>query len=103
MLNSQPLNTAVLNGGADSGPDLGSDWERYAPIERQTIYVLDVGETRIPISSVQATMRTTGQSYLQAVIPSGNAWAATLEGLRGQVMQLRKGYRYKDGSLSPWK
>lgn len=77
------------------------DWEASAPVERQTIYVLDVGDLRVPISSVQATMKSDGQSFVQAIVPDGDTWLGTLNGSTGQAMQLRKGYRYADGSLSP--
>lgn len=76
------------------------DWEASAPTERQTIYVLDVGSVRVPISSAQATMRLSGQSFLQAVIPNAGAYATELAAMVGETMLLRSGYLYADGALS---
>ncbi|MDR5867308.1 hypothetical protein [Halomonas koreensis] len=99
MLNGSTLNGATLN-GASSLPGV-DDWEAEAPLERRTVYVLDVGSLRVPISSAQSTMRLSGQSFLQAVVPSGDLYIDELETLAGATMTLRKGYRYADDSLSP--
>jgi len=99
MLNASPLNARPLNSAATTDPFI--DWTLFAPVERQAVYVLDVGELRLPITSAQATMRRTGQSFLQAVVPNAGAYAADLAGLSGETMILRSGYRYADGELSP--
>lgn len=101
QLNASTLNGAMLNGRAGSSLRAVVDWSLLAPIERQTIYVLAVGDERIPISSAQATMRSDGQSYLQAVVPNAGDWIDTLAAVKGSMMRLRKGFRYADGSLSP--
>lgn len=98
MLNGSALNSAAINGTADASTE---DWTLSLPIERQAIYVLDVGDYRLPISSAQATMRLTGQSFLQAVVPSAGAYVDELADLAGETMTLRSGYRYADGTLSP--
>lgn len=99
MLNTWTLNSKPLN--APGGLPEPDDWEALAPVERQSIYVLDVGSLRLPISSAQATMRLTGQGFLQAVVPNGGAYVDELAALLDEPMVLRSGYRYADGSLSP--
>ncbi|MFW6344805.1 MAG: hypothetical protein ACOC0M_00515 [Halomonas sp.] len=98
MLNGSALNSAALNGTAQAASE---DWTASLPVERQTIYVLDVGDYRVRISSAQATMRRSGESFLQAVIPNAGEHAAAIAERAGETMQLRSGYRYADGSLSP--
>ena len=99
MLNASTLNARPLNSTATTDPFI--DWEAFAPVERQAIYVLDVGHLRLPMTSAQATMRRTGQSFLQAVVPNAGAYAAELAGLTGETMILRSGFQYADGTLSP--
>lgn len=78
------------------------DWEAsQVLVERQSIYVFDVGDYRVPISSAQATMRRNGQSFLQAVIPNASSHAAAITARINEPMVLRMGYRYDDNSLSP--
>ena len=99
MLNTWTLNSKPL---ADPGGDSGfDDWTLTAPEERQTVYVLDVGDYRVPISSAQATMRANGQSFLQAVIPNASEHATEIAVRINEKMVLLSGYRYADGSLSP--
>lgn len=98
MLNGAPLNSTPLNGAATTE---ATDWEAAAPVERIAIYVLDVGSLRVPITSAQATMRATGQSFLQVVVPNGGEYIEALEPLVGETMVLRSGYRYADDTLSP--
>lgn len=100
MLNGNALNGGPLNGSAVRFQAV-IDWEATAPAERQTVYVLDVGEVRVPISTAQATMQRSGQSSLQVTVPAGADWIDALTDRLGATMQLRKGYRYSDGSLSP--
>lgn len=105
MLNASRLNAGALNASTTDGPGEGNgesgDWTLQAPAERQSIYVLEIGELRLPISSAQATMRITGQGFLQAVVPNGAEFIDELSGLLDETMVLRSGYRYADGSLSP--
>lgn len=98
MLNSSTLNSKPIN---SVGAEPFDDWTLSLPVERQAIYVLDVGDYRVPISSAQATMRLSGQSFLQAVVPAAGAHAGEIASRNGQVMMLRSGYRFADGSLSP--
>jgi hypothetical protein len=100
MLNSWTLNSQSLN-SIGSSKDPFIDWTLFAPAERQAVYMLDVGELRLPITSAQATMRRTGQSFLQAVVPNAGAYAGELAALTNNPMILSSGYRYEDGSLSP--
>lgn len=59
-------------------------------VERTEVYLLEIDGVRVPMSSFQATMRRTGKSFLQAVIPSGDT---VLPGLvYGAIMQVRLGY-----------
>jgi hypothetical protein len=48
-----------------------------------SVYVMDLvtpdGDVRVPISSWQATLQTTEQSYTQAVVPACSAWVADIE------------------------
>lgn len=98
MLNAQTLNSRPLNAGALSK---FFDWEKVAPVQRQSVYLFEVSGVRIPISSFQATMRNEGQSYLQAIVPAGTQFADVLAGMYGATMEILKGYRYPDDSLSP--
>ncbi len=98
MLNSWQPNGQTLNGSQSTG---AVDWEALAPVERRRVYVLDVGNLRVPISSAQATMRLTGQSFLQVVVPNDGEYIEALELLTGATMNLRSGYRFADDSLSP--
>lgn len=98
MLNSWQPNGRALNG---PGSTTGGDWEALLPAERFQVYVLDIGPLRLPISSAQATMRLTGQSFLQVVVPNGEAFVEPLAALLGEPMLLRTGYRLKDGTLTP--
>lgn len=77
------------------------DWSEFAPQERQTVYLLDVGDYRVPISSAQATMRLNGQSFLQAAIPNAIQHADALASRLNEDMLLRVGFMFEDGSLSP--
>jgi len=99
MLNTWTPNSKPLN-GLGGVPEV-DDWEALAPVERRAVYVLDVGTLRVPISSAQATMRLTGESFLQVVIPNAGAYVDDLASLTDETMTLRSGYRYTDGSLSP--
>jgi len=98
LLNASQLNSVPLNSTSGRGFD---DWTLLAPVERQVIYVLDIGEYRVPISSAQATMRANGQSFLQAVIPNASEHAAEIAGRLNETMALLSGYRYADNTLSP--
>ena len=98
MLNSSTLNSKPLNSQGGEG---FVDWEALAPIERQTVYVLDIGSLRLPISSAQATRRKEGQSFMQVVVPAGDQYIDALTAEQGSTMLLRSGYRYADGTLSP--
>lgn len=96
MLNGSPLNGHALNASAD----VFVDWSIYAPIERITVYLLDVDGVRIPMSSFQATMRgSDGKSYLQAVIPNGVEYLNELPS--GAIMRILMGFKYPDNSYSP--
>jgi hypothetical protein len=101
MLNSSTLNSKPLNGPSTSGFPEVNDWSLMAPVERQAIYVLEIGELRLPISSAQASMRRVGQSFLQVVVPSAREYVDALQTLLAETMTLRSGYRYADGSESP--
>lgn len=98
MLNSWSPNSQPLNGSSSTAIQ---DWSLDAPIERIAIYVLDIGVLRVPIRSAQSTMRLSGQSFLQVVVPNGGEYIEALTPLVGEMMRLKTGYRYADGSLSP--
>ncbi|NIC05273.1 hypothetical protein [Billgrantia bachuensis] len=100
MLNSGALNSAALN--SRRGFSVGFvDWSLLAPVERQSIYVLDIEGVRLPVSSAQATMRLEGQSFMQVVVPAGSEYIDSLEGLLQAQMKLKSGFRYADGTESP--
>lgn len=99
LINGSVINGAAIN-GVGTPPEI-EDWAALAPVERQTVYVFDVGDYRVPISSVQATMRRSGQSFLQATIPNAGERAPGIAARLSDAMTLRMGYRYGDGSLSP--
>lgn len=100
MLNASTLNSTTLNGAATAPPD-DYDWEKLAPVERQVIYQVSVGAVVVPVSSFQSTMRLTGQSFLQLVVPNGDVYIDDLTLEKGNPMTVEKGYRYADGSTSP--
>lgn len=98
MLNTWTPNSKPLN--ARGGTPGIEDWTLTAPVERQTVYLLDIDGLRVPISSAQATMRSAGQGFLQAVVPNGAEYIEALEGLPEAPMRLLTGYRFADGTLS---
>lgn len=90
MLNAFPFNATPLNGPV---PRVSSGLPRPVisnPLERVEIYLLQIGELRVPMSSFQASMRLAGKSYLQVIVPAGSAVLPTLE--YGALMQVRLGY-----------
>ncbi len=101
ILNGSALNATGLNATSTTGGGEDYDWEALAPAERQTIYQAKVGEQVVPVSSFQSTMRLAGQSFVQLVVPGGDAYLDALEGEAGSTMTIAKGYRYADDSLSP--
>lgn len=98
MPNNWSPNEQTLNGSSEGA---AFDWEVSSPIERQKLFLLDIGNLRLPISSAQATMRLTGQSYLQAIVPAGDQYVDELATLVDEQMLLKSGYMYADGTLSP--
>lgn len=101
LFNGPILNGATFNGSSSTGlPDV-EDWTLSAPLERQSVYFLDIGNLRVPFSVAQATMRKTGQSFLQVTVPGGGQYVDELTALANEPMILRSGYKYADGSLSP--
>lgn len=101
LLNGSALNATGLNGSAASSGEGDYDWEALAPTERQVVYQATVGEVAVPVSSFQSTMRLTGQSFVQMVVPDGDAYIDALAPAAGATMTVAKGYRYADDSLSP--
>jgi hypothetical protein len=70
--------------------------------EVETYYVMDItGDpvTRIPISSWQATLHGSQQSYVQAVIPGASAWYELLAARRAaaESFEIRRGARLPSG------
>lgn len=95
LLNSSPLGSWALNGSGGAlviGCDDGPQGALYDPLERVEVYLLLIGESRVPMSSFQATMRRTGKSFLQAIVPAGDSVLPTLE--YGALMQVQLGYYY---------
>ncbi|MFB9353108.1 hypothetical protein ACFFUA_37925, partial [Streptomyces heliomycini] len=103
-INGAPINSTAINGTlatGDTGP--GYDWEALAPLERQEIYLAEVGGMAVKMTSFQATMRLTGQSFLQIVSPlqGDDALLDALTERINEPMVVKKGYRFEDGSESP--
>ena len=96
MLNSFTLNSKPINGIGFAF----EDWTLHLPIERQTVYLLFIGnsEIPIPISSLQSTLRDNGQSFLQVVVPAADQYADLLE--YGALLTVKMGFRLADGSLT---
>ncbi|TFH84728.1 hypothetical protein EQG41_20885 [Billgrantia azerbaijanica] len=98
------IGTAALN----TRPINGAGWRLvYVPgtvehppaeFELRTVYLLEIGDYRVPMSSFQATMRRQGQSFLQAVIPNGSEHLAAL--VDGAPMQVLMGLRAPDDTLT---
>lgn len=95
MLNGWALNSKALN---SAGAEF-VDWSVFAPVERVTVYLLDIGGVKIPMSSFQATMKTDGKSFLQAVIPNGVDYLNQLH--TNALMRVLMGFKYPDGTYSP--
>lgn len=95
VLNSSPLGSWALNGSGGTiviGCDDGPQGALFDPLERVEVYLLLIGELRVPMSSFQATMRRTGKSFLQAIVPAGDSVLPALE--YGALMQVQLGYYY---------
>lgn len=95
--NASPINSWALNAGGrrgitDCGPPPAAG-KVFDPLERVEIYLLDVGDVRVPMSSFQATMRLEGESFVQAVIPGFDSPAGLDHGAR---MKIKLGYYYPD-------
>ncbi|MDP4557960.1 hypothetical protein Q9247_09720 [Halomonas meridiana] len=90
MLNAFPLNAVPFNGAA---PRDASGLPRPVisnPLERMEVYLLQIGDGRVPMSSFQASMRLAGKSFLQVIVPAGSAVLPALE--YGVPMQVSLGY-----------
>lgn len=95
VLNSSPLGSWALNGSGGTlviGCDDGPQGALFDPLERVEVYLLLIGELRVPMSSFQATMRREGKSFLQVIVPAGDAVLPLLE--YGTMMQVQLGYYY---------
>ncbi|CAM0557091.1 hypothetical protein EHLJMEHL_02179 [Vreelandella titanicae] len=95
VLNSSQLGSWALNANGGTiviGCDDGPTGALFDPLERVEVYLLLIGELRVPISSFQATMRRTGKSFLQAIVPAGDSVLPALE--YGTLMQVQLGYYY---------
>lgn len=95
VLNSAPLGSWALNSSGGTiviGCDDGPQGALFDPLERVEVYLLVIGELSVPMSSFQATMRRTGKSFLQAIVPAGDRLLPTLE--YGALMQVQLGYYY---------
>lgn len=89
MLNARPINTAPVNAPMSRErprPFIGN------PLEQTEVYLLSVGDLRVPMSSFQATMRRAGKSFLQVIVPAGDA--ALLALVYGALMKVELGYYY---------
>jgi len=95
VLNSSPLGSWALNASGGTlviGCDDGPQGALFDPLERVEVYLLQIGELRVPMSSFQATMRLTGKSFMQAIVPAGSDVLPALE--YGAPMQVQLGYYY---------
>jgi len=93
MAAAGPLGTPALRGFHDFTAVVG---------DVETYYVMDItGDpvTRIPITSWQATLHATQQSYLQAVIPAASQWYALLAArlTAGESFEIPRGARLPSG------
>lgn len=95
VLNSSPLGSWALNASGGTiviSCDDGPQGTLFDPLERVEVYLLLIGEWRVPMSSFQATMRRTGKSFLQTIVPAGDSILPSLE--YGALMQVQLGYYY---------
>ncbi|MBT2788042.1 MULTISPECIES: hypothetical protein [unclassified Halomonas] len=95
VLNSAQLGSWALNANGGTiviSCDDGPTGALFDPLERVDVYLLLIGELRVPMSSFQATMRRTGKSFLQAIVPAGDSVLPALE--YGTLMQVQLGYYY---------
>lgn len=95
VLNSSPLGSWALNGSGGTiviGCDDGPQGALFDPLERVEVYLLLIGDLRVPMSSFQATMRRAGKSFLQAIVPAGDTVLPALE--YASLMQVQLGYYY---------
>ncbi|MGM0703892.1 MAG: hypothetical protein ACQEUG_16040 [Pseudomonadota bacterium] len=98
-IGSAALNTRPINGAGWRLVYVPGEVEHApAEFELRTVYLLEIGEYRVPMSSFQATMRREGQSFLQAVIPNGSEHLAALAD--EAPMQVLMGLRAPDDTLT---
>lgn len=93
--NASPLGSWVLNG---RGGAIVTQCEKPAgtvfdPLARTEIYLLLVDGVQVPMSSFQATMRSEGKSFVQAVLPA-EGQLPPFE--YGALMKVQLGYYYPD-------
>lgn len=97
-LGSAAINTHPINGAAwRTVFEPGEQAWPPAEFELRTVYLLEIGGTRVPMSSFQATMRWHGQSFLQAIIPNGTEYLDVLD--VGVPMQVLMGLLSPDDEL----
>lgn len=95
VLNASPLGAWALNG---RGGAIVTQCENPAgtvfdPLARTEVYLLLVDGVQVPMSSFQATMRSEGKSFVQAVLPA----AGELPPFEyGALMEVQLGYYYPD-------
>ncbi|WP_301585019.1 hypothetical protein [Halomonas alkaliantarctica] len=94
MLNARPINTASVNAFLTQ---VGPRPVISNPLEQTEVYLLSVGDLRVPMSSFQATMRRSGKSFLQVVVPAGDAVLPALE--YDALMQVELGYYYPSDDM----
>lgn len=95
VLNSAPLGSWALNASGGTlvvGCGDGPQGALFDPLERVEVYLLLIDDSHVPMSSFQATMRRTGKSFLQAIVPAGDSVLPTLA--YGALMQVQLGYYY---------
>lgn len=96
-LNAGTLNSRPINGTGHRWVWVpGEATILYPPGALRTAYLLEIDGVRIPMASFQATVRSVGQSYLQAVIPSGSAYVDDL--ITDAPMRVLMGLRDPNGS-----
>jgi len=71
------------------------------PAGSQRIYTMTLSgnpDLNLPMKSFQATMNTGAASYVSAVIPDPETYAAEIAARNGGTIKIYKGYRLPDGS-----
>lgn len=95
VLNGSPLGSWALNGSGGTiviGCDDDPQGALFDPLEQVEVYLLQIGELRVPMSSFQATVRLRNKSFLQVIVPNGGDYLESMK--YGELMSVQMGHYY---------